>query len=77
MIQFTSHGDYGNWVDNKWFDSSSEYRISVISPYFDKQIATIPDSGKSDLDIAVEKAKSASRASGRSVRRVDSSEAIS
>ena len=59
MIQFTSHGDYGNWVDNKWFDSSSEYRISVISPYFDKQIATIPDSGKSDLDIAVEKAKSA------------------
>ena len=59
MIQFTSHGDYGNWVDNKWFDSSSENRISVISPYFDKQIATIPDSGKSDLDIAVEKAKSA------------------
>ena len=59
MIQFTSHCDYGNWVDNKWFDSSSETRISVISPYFDKQIATIPDSGKSDLDIAVEKAKSA------------------
>ena len=59
MIQFTSHGDYGNWVDNKWLDSSSENRISVISPYFDKQIATIPDSGKSDLDIAVEKAKSA------------------
>ena len=59
MIQFTSHGDYGNWVDNKWLDSSSEKRISVISPYFDKQIATIPDSGKSDLDIAVEKAKSA------------------
>ena len=59
MIQFTSHGDYGNWVGNKWLDSSSGNRISVISPYFDKQIATIPDSGKSDLDIAVEKAKSA------------------
>ncbi len=59
MIQFTSHGDYGNWVDNKWLESRSKNRISVISPYFDKQIATIPDSGKSDLDIAVEKAKSA------------------
>ena len=59
MIQFTSHGDYGNWVGNKWLDSSSGNRISVISPYFDKQIATIPDSGKNDLDIAVEKAKSA------------------
>ena len=59
MIQFTSYGDYGNWVDNKWLDSSSGNRISVISPYFDKQIATIPDSGKSDLDIAVKKAKSA------------------
>ena len=59
MIQFSSYGDYGNWVNNKWQESSSENRISVISPYFDKQIATIPDSGKSDLDIAAEKAKSA------------------
>ena len=59
MIQFSSYGDYGNWVNNKWQESSSENRISVISPYFDKQIATIPDSGKNDLDIAVEKAKSA------------------
>ena len=59
MIQFSSYGDYGNWVNNKWQESRSENRISVISPYFDKQIATIPDSGKNDLDIAVEKAKSA------------------
>ena len=43
MIQFTSFGDYGNWVDNKWIDSKSENTISVISPYFDKEIATIPD----------------------------------
>jgi len=59
MIQFTSFGDYGNWVDNKWIDSKSENTISVISPYFDKEIATIPDSDGSDLDIAVDKARSA------------------
>ena len=58
MIQFTSFGDYGNWVDNKWIDSKSENTISVISPYFDKEIATIPDSDGSDLDIAVDKARS-------------------
>jgi len=59
MIQFTSFGDYGNWVDNKWTDSKSGNTISVISPYFDNEIATIPDSDASDLDIAVDKARSA------------------
>ncbi len=59
MIQFTSFGDYGNWVDNKWTDSKSGNTISVISPYFDKEIATIPDSDGSDLDIAVDMARSA------------------
>ena len=59
MIQFTSFGDYGNWVNNNWENSRSEKTISVISPYFDKEIATIPDSDGSDLDIAVDKAKSA------------------
>ena len=59
MIQFTSFGDYGNWVDNKWIDSKSENTISVISPYFDKEIATIPDADGSDLDIAVDMARSA------------------
>ena len=59
MIQFTSFGDYGNWVGNKWTDSRSENTISVISPYFDKEIATIPDSDARDLDIAVDKARSA------------------
>jgi len=59
MVKFTSFGDYGNWVDNKWTGSRSENTISVISPYFDKEIATIPDSGSSDLDIAVDKARSA------------------
>ena len=59
MIQFTSFGDHGNWVGNKWTDSRSENKISVISPYFDKEIATIPDSDARDLDIAVDKARSA------------------
>jgi acyl-CoA reductase-like NAD-dependent aldehyde dehydrogenase len=31
----------------------------VISPYFDKEIATIPESNFSDLDYAVQKAKAA------------------
>jgi len=59
MIQFTPFGHYGNWVGNKWTDSRSENKISVISPYFDKEIATIPDSDARDLDIAVDKARSA------------------
>ena len=59
MIQYKSFGDCGNWVNNAYSESSSGDRISVTSPYFDKEIATIPDSGKTDLDIAVSKAKSA------------------
>ena len=59
MIQYNAYGDYGNWINNDWLETKSGNRISVISPYFDKQIATIPDSGESDLNIAVEKAKAA------------------
>ena len=59
MIQYKSFGDCGNWVNNAYSEISSGDRISVTSPYFDKEIATIPDSGKTDLDIAVSKAKSA------------------
>ena len=59
MIKYNAYGDYGNWINNDWLETNSGNRISVISPYFDKQIATIPDSGESDLNIAVEKAKAA------------------
>ena len=43
MIQYNAYGDYGNWINNDWLETKSGNRISVISPYFDKQIATIPD----------------------------------
>ena len=38
-------------------DSNSSNTIAVISPYYDKEIATVPDSTIEDLDQAVQIAK--------------------
>ena len=58
-IQYQNYGPQNNWVDGKYQPSKSEKTISIISPYFDKEIATIPESNYSDLDDAVQKAKTA------------------
>ncbi|MFQ6677538.1 MAG: CoA-acylating methylmalonate-semialdehyde dehydrogenase [Fidelibacterota bacterium] len=59
IIQFQNYGAKQNWIGGGFQDSSSGKSISVISPYFHKEIATIPDSNGDDLDLAVDKAKSA------------------
>ena len=57
-IEFKDIGEKTNWISGRFEDSSSSKTISIISPYFDKEIATIPDSNYSDLDIAVQAARS-------------------
>ena len=56
-IKYQNYGPQKNWVHGKYEQSSSDKTISVISPYFGKEIATVPDSNSSDLEQAVEKAK--------------------
>ena len=58
-IQFQNFGEQKNWVTGNYQNSNSGNTISVISPYFDKEIATVPDSNYSDLDNAVISAKKA------------------
>ena len=58
-IQFQNFGEQKNWVTGNHQNSNSGNTISVISPYFDKEIATVPDSNYSDLDNAVISAKKA------------------
>ena len=56
-IQFQDFGEQKNWITGNHQNSNSGNTISVISPYFDKEIATVPDSNYSDLDNAVISAK--------------------
>ena len=58
-IQFQDFGEQKNWITGNHQNSNSGNTISVISPYFDKEIATVPDSNYSDLDNAVISAKKA------------------
>ena len=57
-INFKNYGHQKNWISGSYEDSKSIEKISVISPYFDKEIATVPDSNVGDLNLAVEKSKS-------------------
>lgn len=57
-IEFKDFGEIKNWVSGRFEDSSSNKNISIISPYYDKEIATVPDSNSKDLDIAVQAARS-------------------
>ena len=57
-INFKNYGSQNNWISGSYEDSNSMEKISVISPYFDKEIATVPDSNSEDLNLAVEKSKS-------------------
>ena len=56
-ITYQHYGEKQNWVNGKYQPSTSEKTISVVSPYFDKEIATVPESNYADLDHAVQKAK--------------------
>ena len=59
QITFQQYGNQQNWVNGKFHPSTSKKTISVISPYFDKEIATVPESNYADLDNAVQQAKAA------------------
>lgn len=56
-IQYKDFGDYGNWIADNWVMSKSGNSTSVISPYYDSSIATVPDSIASDLELAVNEAE--------------------
>ena len=56
-IQFQNYGARGNWVANEWVPAKEGKTISIISPYFDKEIATVPDSSAADLDSIVDRAQ--------------------
>jgi len=57
IIEFQNLGAKQNWIGDGFVDSSSGKTIPVISPYYNQEIATIPDSNGSDLNHAVKKAK--------------------
>ena len=57
-INFKNYGHQKNWISGSYVDSISTKKISVVSPYFDKEIATVSDSNINDLNLAVEKSKS-------------------
>ena len=58
-IKYKDFDNFGNWINNQNKQIKSDFTINVISPYFDKQIATIPDSSSEDLDQAVKVASEA------------------
>ena len=53
QITFQQYGNQQNWVNGKYHPSTSDKTISVISPYFDKEIATVSESNYQDLNHAV------------------------
>ena len=57
-VGFKNYGAQENWINGKYQSAKSEKTISVISPYFDQEIATIPESNFADLDNAVKNAQS-------------------
>ena len=57
LITYQNYGEQQNWVNGGFQSSDSNRSIPVISPYFNKEIATIPDSNNRDLDNIVQSAK--------------------
>ena len=59
QIKFENFGSKNNWISGGYRDSNSNKTISVVSPFFDQEIATIPDSDIDDLEQAVKDARTA------------------
>ena len=59
IIKFQDFQSCGNWINNETKKDETPDRIKIISPYFDKQIATVPNSDTEDVNQAVEAASSA------------------
>ena len=58
-ITFKDFGEKGNWIGGAVAVSASSQTLDVTTPYWGKNIATIPLSGSGDLDAAVEAASKA------------------
>ncbi|MCS5659149.1 MAG: CoA-acylating methylmalonate-semialdehyde dehydrogenase [Dehalococcoidia bacterium] len=58
-ITFKDFGEKGNWIGGSDAVSASSQTLDVTTPYWGKNIATIPLSGSDDLDAAVEAASKA------------------
>jgi len=58
-ITFKDFGEKGNWIGGFDAVSASSQTLDVTTPYWGKNIATIPLSGSDDLDAAVEAASKA------------------
>ena len=58
-ITFKDFGEKGNWIGGAVAVSASSQTLDVTTPYWGKNIATIPLSGSDDLDAAVEAASKA------------------
>ena len=56
-IEFQEFSSFGNWINNKDIKSSTNNIIEVVSPYYDKKIASIPNSTSKDLQNAVDAAE--------------------
>ena len=56
-IEFQEFSSFGNWINNKDIKSSTNDIIEVVSPYYDKKIASIPNSISKDLQNAVDAAE--------------------
>ena len=55
-IKYKHYGYQKNWIHGEYEQSNSKKRISVVSPYFGKEIATVSDSNSLDLEKAIKKA---------------------
>ncbi|MBH31186.1 MAG: methylmalonate-semialdehyde dehydrogenase (CoA acylating) [Candidatus Marinimicrobia bacterium] len=58
-ISFTELGDKGNWIGGALLLPSKVEKLEVTTPYWGRAIATIPLSGRAELDGAVEAATAA------------------
>ena len=58
-ITFKNFGEKGNWINGCDVASTSSQNLDVTTPYWGKNIATIPISGGDDLNAAVEAASKA------------------
>jgi betaine-aldehyde dehydrogenase len=51
--------EFKMWIGGKWMDAASGEKIDVVNPATEEVVATIPNGGRKDVDLAVEAAKKA------------------
>ncbi len=51
--------EYKHFIDGQWTDSQGGGELAILNPATGKQIATVPDGSRADVDRAVQAAKTA------------------